>query len=444
MKADIQATVLLAYTPTGIAYPSTRYTYDGLMASLKEMAFEGIYSDGKSFKFYVSFQERNLDYGRTNLALFLAMAMTESISFDTCDEFNIDKVADQYAISNSCGQNSRSYQDEVCSGAESHMGCPHPVDTDMIAVSSGFATSQMGRAPPPFSCRPKDGPNDYAGYWNRRDGVSTKEAYANARGRVDLEGCCWWGRGALLTRGICNIGKLNYYLGKRAHDERGEGRFPTIDFCASPQATCASVEGFEDMRWITGFFEWIDRVQNYPDWDYIAALHRYVDGGMKDDSFIETVTSIFTRGCHYPGCSLLQVTQLDARKENFKLVLDIFGLPRETDPPTLEPTGAVVELPVTPRPASEILPPSLSLKQPSIPVAQPPSGQVAQPTTFNSPRPTVQGMTAGTGRPTRRKRPAENGGLIELESNRASLQHYVSWWAVPMTIAGMCKLAQII
>lgn len=22
-------------------------------------------------------------------------------------------------------------------------------------------------------------------------------------GRTDLEGCCWWGRGALLTRGVC-------------------------------------------------------------------------------------------------------------------------------------------------------------------------------------------------------------------------------------------------
>ena len=27
------------------------------------------------------------------------------------------------------------------------------------------------------------------------------------RGRTDLEGCCWWGRGVLLTRNVCKIGK---------------------------------------------------------------------------------------------------------------------------------------------------------------------------------------------------------------------------------------------
>ena len=59
------------------------------------------------------------------------------------------------------------------------MSCP--VDTDMVMVSSGYATGMMGRAPPPFSCRPKAIFNDYAGYWEMRKGASEGTAYSNAR-----------------------------------------------------------------------------------------------------------------------------------------------------------------------------------------------------------------------------------------------------------------------
>ncbi len=37
------------------------------------------------------------------------------------------------------------------------------------------------------------------------------------------------------TSGICNFGKLNYFLGKRAHDEGRESRYPDIDFCKDPE-----------------------------------------------------------------------------------------------------------------------------------------------------------------------------------------------------------------
>lgn len=124
---------------------------------------EGITSGGRTFKFD-TFAVNRIDFFLTNLAAFLAMAMTESIATDTCDEFNVDVVAGSYALSNSCGQNSRSYQDEVCTDIdERDMSCP--VDVNMRVTSSGYSTNMMGRQPPPFSCRPKRNDWDYAGFW---------------------------------------------------------------------------------------------------------------------------------------------------------------------------------------------------------------------------------------------------------------------------------------
>jgi hypothetical protein len=385
MKVNIENTILQSYNPsTGIASPSTKYSYDGLIAALREMSLEGITSDGRSFIFYMGESYDTLDYGRTNLAAFLANAMTESIVHDVCDEFSIDGQEDGiYAISNSCGQNFRNYQDEVCVRSNQVvMSCN--VDTSMEIVSSESSSSVMvGRAPPPFSCRPKTDPFDYAGYWDVQTGLATSTAYSNSIGRTDLEGCCWWGRGVLLTRGVCNIGKLNYYLGKRANDTRGEGRFPEIDFCRNPEATCTDDEG---VRWITGLFEWIERIQSYTgldssisDWDYMSNLMQFVDGGMIDDSFIDTVSSIFVTGCH-SDCSSIDVTMSEERKENFKTVLRLFGLPRMTQFPTFPPTDEIPEtpMPITPSPVfitDVALPPAQSLMGPTPPPTQLPSSR---------------------------------------------------------------------
>lgn len=54
---------------------------------------------------------------------------------------------------------------------------------------------------------------------------------ANTAGRTDVEGCCWWGRGVIQTTGICNFGKLNYYLGARASKEGRDSPYPDVDFC---------------------------------------------------------------------------------------------------------------------------------------------------------------------------------------------------------------------
>ena len=162
-------------------------------------------------------------------------------------------------------------------------------------------------------------------------------------------------------------------MGKRAYVERGEGKFPNVDFCANPEATCASQQGTEEMRWITGLFEWIERIQSYPDWDYVQSLEQFVDDGTRDDSFIDTVSSIFTRGCHSSECSDLTVTKKEKRKGNFKKVLDIFGLPDITAPPTMalplpQPTPELpTQKPVTRSPVKSILPPSFSINPPALP-----------------------------------------------------------------------------
>ena len=406
MRQKIENTVLVSYTPMGnIAYPSTKYLYDGMMSALEEMAIDGTQSDGRDFKFWIGDDEKRKDYGRTNLAAFLAMAMTESIQYDTCDEFNTDEVAGRYALSNACGQNSRSYQDEACINPnEIDMSCP--VDTSMNVVSSGYSTNMIGRAPPPFSCRPQTDASDYAGYWDMIDGTSSNSAYGNALGRTDIESCCWWGRGILLTRGVCNIGKLNYYLGRRASVERGEGRFPSIDFCINPEATCAEYLGqAEDLRWITGMFEWIERVQSYRsqrmagvwnvalDFDYIKNLKMFVDGGMTDDSFIDTVSSIFTRGCHLPNCSSLEIRKSLERKANFYKVLGVFGLPEIKPPPTNRPSPPpTTQIPTTPSPIRSILPPPPPPPLSSLPQPQPQPPTIISPPVEQVPQPNVPGL----------------------------------------------------
>ena len=42
---------------------------------------------------------------------------------------------------------------------------------------------------------------------------------------------CRWGRGVIQTTGICNFGKLNYFLGARAAKEGRSTPYADIDFC---------------------------------------------------------------------------------------------------------------------------------------------------------------------------------------------------------------------
>lgn len=292
--------------------------------------------------------------------------MVEAIQYDTCDELNWQAVAGRYALSNSCGQQGRSYQDETC---EEKYTCEVDPNMESTAVDAGKGQ----RAPPPFTCRPGSGDAYYSGYWDTYSGTEvTDTPYSSTTGRTDVEGCCWWGRGALHTRNVCNIGKINYYLGSKAASDGRAALYPNTNFCEFPEATCSS-NFSEEMRWTVAMFEWAERIQGYQStkWTYDTELRKFVDGGMTNDSFIMSVGRVFSNDCHEAGCSTIEVRMPDQRKENFYLIInDIFDVkhlntqkptrqPVEKAPPTLwtltsstTSTAYSVPLPAPPAPLS--------------------------------------------------------------------------------------------
>lgn len=172
--------------------------------------------------------------------------------------------------------------------------------------------------------------------------------YANTVGRTDLLGCCWWGRGALLTRGRCILGKLNAYLGVGAL-ESGSAVYPDADFCADPEAICKHPKT-EELRWVLALLEWSDRIQSYNNlndaeiirtgWNYVDEVMNFANGyyadgvieeyyaeGVFDETFIREVVNITTRNCHDDSCwnrwNLDEKVQLfeDSRVDHFHKIL---------------------------------------------------------------------------------------------------------------------------
>jgi len=324
-RRELNTNIFRSQTKDGVNYRSYWFQYQDFYQAL-QLVSGG--NSGRSITgntkhlFYVGNDnvESSWEYGLVNVANFLAQSMVESISSDACDEYSHESNTDddaakqggddgntkkdaseKYAISNSCGQNNMNYQDMKCSADESYMAC----DVDRSMILQATTSAVYPNAPPPLSCRPRSVSESYTGYW---DGTAGKEMsifpYENSFGRTDIEGCCYWGRGALQTKGVCSIGKLNYYLGKRAADEGRPSRYPNTDFCAFPEAICAAPESRE-MRWVTSMFEWTERVQSYDDgkgWNYMKKLKEFVDGGFIDNDFIIASSGILTKGCHEPPC----------------------------------------------------------------------------------------------------------------------------------------------
>ena len=154
--------------------------------------------------------------------------------------------------------------------------------------------------------------------------------------RPPTKRCCWRGRGSIRLRGTCNYGKLNYFLGKRAHDEGRPSLYPDIDFCANPQAVCSERDRHPDLPWIAGLFRWVTEVQPYDgdDFDYVMRLRDFVDGGLRDGSFPLAVSGIVAGGCHAPPCAggrgdrPFDGSDLTAM---FAMALRLFGFPAEFD-----------------------------------------------------------------------------------------------------------------
>jgi hypothetical protein len=354
-------------TASGIPYPSTKYTYTNFVTALRQMSIIGF---GANFTFDI-YDGRY--YGIVNIAAFLANCMVESIRYDICDEGNWEESSlGGYPASNACGQNHRSYQDERCTATtttattatnevveDDVYSCPVKSDMEITATDTTTTLSldESLLSPPPLSCQPYTTTtgNYYPGYWE--DGaLITDIPLTNKLGRNNTEGCCYWGRGALLTRGVCNIGKINYYLGKgggttatttmSGQQRQRQTLYPNIDFCNYPEATCASPYS-DNLRWEVAMFEWAERIQQYharrttttingggsSSWQYEEKLIEFVDNGMldyqTDDTFIDSVSRIVTRGCHEYGCSssssgsnIDDDRYMEQRRSNFYLILN--------------------------------------------------------------------------------------------------------------------------
>lgn len=154
--------------------------------------------------------------------------------------------------------------------------------------------------------------------------------FSKPEGRTDLQGCCWWGRGVIQTTGVCNFGKLNFYMGRRAADRGVEALYPEIDFCKNPGAICEPTSP-GDLKWVAGFFYWLNSVQPYSagGWNYSDKLKAFVDNGMRtnDHDFINGASGIVNRGCHNPpACNTGVLDGGQDRIDNFHKVLKAMNL----------------------------------------------------------------------------------------------------------------------
>jgi hypothetical protein len=296
-------------------------------------------------KFYIG-EYKNADWtediGLLNLALFLGQAMEETILYDVCDENSWDRVnhitgeafnfqtpqADAkaffYPATNACGQLKQDYSSYECPADEKHYECP--LDPEMALHATTHA--EWWGAPPPLQC----GPNvkatshsaDNKGY--DQDGFcgeGSDKPCPNTAGKDNLTNCCWWGRGIIQTTGRCNIGKLNHFLGAG-----GDGTmYPTANLCKQPNLIC---EGPSDLKWMAGFFYWIDKVQtkipaqgDVPAFDFQEEIAAAVKA--KDSKSMATKCSgMVNRGCPAAKCKTGAVHKLGDRQASTLLAVHQF------------------------------------------------------------------------------------------------------------------------
>jgi len=363
--------ILLSEQPDHTWAASTMYKWVDFLEALDTVSSAGI---GEELFWLGDGSENGREYGLVNVAAFLAQSMKETIMYDACDENNWDKDSEpKYSAANACGQLGQSYQDYQCKAGEEHMACP--VDPDMEIRGSTHAT--WWGAPPPLFCAPRskvpkapkwnylaptcdpdverdtdlslqeyfqyvnsqpteedeicrDYEGQKAGGWEFCNGEACPNPAApnfDRPARTDVEGCCWWGRGVIQTSGVCNFGKLNYYLGAGASNRNAPSLFPDVDFCRNPQAICDDDK--PTIKWISGMFFWMQEVQPYSqdDYSYREQLKTWVDGGMQcPDDFIYGPSGIVNRGCHNPpGCGTGELHSADDRAANFATVLRAMG-----------------------------------------------------------------------------------------------------------------------
>ena len=197
------------------------------------------------------------------------------------------------------------------------------VDLSMRVESKSIGNSLSK----PFFCAPLQ-THPFTGYFDpSQNRVVSSAPFANDIGRTDVSGCCYWGRGILLSSGICDIGRFNYLFGLAAVMEGRSGRY-NIDFCSNPEALCSDftipasdINRFpitidtSASRYLIGQIYWMDHVQNFNwgYWNYKEKLKLFVEGGMSDDTFVDDFSEIVIESTR----------DAEERKSNFKKVLAI-------------------------------------------------------------------------------------------------------------------------
>mmetsp|Transcript_21940 Transcript_21940/g.47541 ORF Transcript_21940/g.47541 Transcript_21940/m.47541 type:complete len:575 (-) Transcript_21940:109-1833(-) len=336
--------VFISYDTSGNTFQSTQYTFNDFVRVLRSMSVGGVGAGDTEQYFYTGQTDgMGVIHGLVNIAAFLSQAMAVSIKFDICDEFHMDDTTtnNQYAISNSCGQWGRDYGTEMCTGDEESLTCGVGLNNTIVAASTYGSF-------PPFQCKPKETASDYTGFWHGEGYLVEAPPFANRAGRIDTEGCCWWGRGVLQTRSACMFGKLNAYLGAGAA-KSGYANYYDFDFCAYPEIVCEG-PSTRDVRWAVGYYEWLDRVQTFVDrstgMTYLEHLDAYIERGFEyEEEFINVVGMAIPIGCSDLGCySAGKISVVDEeRKANFLMlvhdILDIPGFAKATPLPTPSPTA---------------------------------------------------------------------------------------------------------
>lgn len=162
-------------------------------------------------------------------------------------------------------------------------------------------------------------------------GPNGTDACPNGAGDTDLSGCCWWGRGVIQTTGRCNVGKLNHFLGAGGKTDGLTTMYPDVDLCSNPNLLC---EGPSDLKWMAGFYYWIDKVQvtadaipapyNVPAFDFEKEIQEAVNG--KDsDSMAAKCSGLVNRGCASgTKCKAGEVDKLGDRKASTTLAVQEF------------------------------------------------------------------------------------------------------------------------
>lgn len=226
------------------------------------------------------------------------------------------------------GQWGRNYQGETCQGTSKSMTCDINLDATMSAVS---LFKNGNKTPPAFQCRPKLSDEDFSGYWDSKTNEVTISPYSNREGRTDLSGCCFWGRGVMMTRNACNFGRINHYLGVRALS-MGYLNFYDVDFCIYPEVVCSSPYS-QDLRWAIGFFEWIDRVQTFDlTRSYMEELENLIQNRLNEtetNKFIDIVGWALPISCtagNFQCDPNVDLKLVEERKNNFITLIDVLQL----------------------------------------------------------------------------------------------------------------------